>query len=354
MFFFSVADASDNRNGSGLVQPSTSRNCDTIVDDEIQHEDFWQDIRRHLDDDLLTSIQKTGTAFTLFLHSLPNYNRAMVFEVIDSFKNMVLEPLMTIACEVVRPVIPEAEKASVLNNLMKITQVFEIVDTEHKFVKLLKEECHFQMPVLDQVNNELIPMETDDGVELVEKSKSNVYIGLENFFTKFFSIEANIEALLDSYQQIITSPDDVNDNFVKGKFWKQKIEKRFGQTCIPYFVFNDSFEINNPLGSKAGKQALTGFYLNFPSLPRHIHGKIENMFLIQFVYSAVEKSFTNEEILHTMIQEIIHLEKTPIQIRVKGEDRSIFFLFGGLRGDNLGLNSILDYSRSFVANHPCR
>ncbi|XP_021693437.1 uncharacterized protein LOC5573311 [Aedes aegypti] len=326
-----------------------------MIEDDIEHEDFWQNIGRQLDDALLASIQKTGTAFTIFMHSLPNYNRAMVFEVIDIFKTKVLEPLMTIACEVITPVIPEQERASTLNNLMKITQAFDAVNTEHKFVKLLKEECHFQVPVLDQVNSELIPVETDGCVELIEKSKSNVYIGLERFFSTFFSIEANIEALLDNHQQIITaSPEDLNDNFVKGKFWKQKTANRPGQICIPYFIFADSFEINNPLGSKAGKQALTGFYLNFPSLPRHINGTIENMFLIQFVYSAVEKSFSNEEILKTLIQEIIHLEKTPLKIRVKGEDRSVYFIFGGLRGDNLGLNSLLDYSRSFVANHPCR
>nr|XP_029728997.1 uncharacterized protein LOC115266632 [Aedes albopictus] len=211
------------------------------------------------------------------------------------------------------------------------------------------------MPVLDEVNSELIPVETgNDSVELLEKSKCNVYIGLENFFTSFFKIEANIEALLENYQKMTTSNGNLNDNFVKGKFWRQKTEKRPGQICIPYFIFADSFEINNPLGSKAGKQALTGFYLNFPSLPRHIHGKIENMFLVQFVYSAIEKTFSNDAILNTLIQEISRLEKTPVKIQVKGEDKDIFFLFGGLRGDNLGLNSLLDYSRSFVANHPCR
>nr|XP_029732242.1 uncharacterized protein LOC115268372 [Aedes albopictus] len=337
-----------------MEQRSSSTNSDGLNDDAIEVEDFWENLRRQIDDSFLTSMQQVGISFTSYLHSLPNYNRAMVFDMISSLKKMVLEPLMSIVCEAIKPAIPEGENATVLNNIMKATQAFDLVDTEHKFVKLLKERGSFKMPLLDQVSNELLPMETDDGVEVVEKTKSNVYIGLENFFINFFGIEANMTALLNSYGEIFSSAEGVYDNFVKGKFWKQKIEKRQNEICIPYFIFADSFEINNPLGSKAGKQALTGFYLNFPSLPRHIHGKTENMFLLQFVYSAVEKSLSNEEVLHTLIEEIIHLEKNPLQIRVQGEVRSIYFLFGGLRGDNLGLNSILDYSKSFVANHPCR
>ncbi|XP_058827830.1 uncharacterized protein LOC131687755 [Topomyia yanbarensis] len=334
-----------------LDQLSTSHGTTTL---EQNDNDFWKDLRHHVEDNTLTSIQQTGIAFATYLHSLPNYNRAMVFEIISSLKIMVLEPLMSIVCDAIKPAIPDAEKANVLNHIMKVTQAFDMVDTEHKFVKLLKENCNFKMPILDHVTSELNPMELEDGVEMVEKSKSNVYIGLENLFTNFFAVEANIEALLNSYEKLTTSSEDVNDNFVKGKFWKQKVENRPDDVCIPYFIFADSFEINNPLGSKAGKQALTGFYLNFPSLPRHIHGKIENMFLLQFVYSAVEKSHSNEEVLHTLIQEITHLEKTPVRIPLKGKDCNIFFLFGGLRGDNLGLNSLLDYSKSFVANYPCR
>lgn len=354
--YFSIVDFADNANQSNLQQPSTTHNADTVVEDDEgdQHEDFWEDLRRHVDDSALTSMQKTGIAFTTYLHSLPNYNRAMVFEIISLLKKMVLVPLMTTVCKEIQSAIPKSEKATVLNHIMNVTRAFDVIDTEHKFLKLLKEDCNFKMPLIDQVSSELEPKETDNGVELVMKPKSNVYIGLENLFNNFFAVEANINVLLSSYEELITSPEGEIDNFVKGKFWRQKIEKRANEICIPYFIFADSFEINNPLGSKAGKQAITGFYLNFPSLPRHIHGKIENMFLIQFVYSAVDKTHSNEEVLHTLIQEIIHLENTPLKIRVKNGDASIYFLFGGLRGDNLGLNSILDYSRSFVANHPCR
>ncbi|XP_058449034.1 uncharacterized protein LOC131428996, partial [Malaya genurostris] len=327
-------------------------NNETVIENvHVHYEDFWDDLRKHVNDDLLISIQSVGIAFTAYIHSLPNYNRAMVFEMISLLKSMLLKPLMSTVFVEIESLIPEVNRTTVLNQIMKVTQVFDVVDTEHKFMKLLKERCNFKIPILDPVSCELIAMETENGVELEEKTFSNVYIGLENFLSNFFSIEANLQTLLQSYQKLINSTEDINGNFVQDKFWKQKIERRQNEICIPYFIFSDSFEINNPLGSKAGKQAQIGFYLNFPSLPRHIHAKIENMFLIQFVYSAVDKSHSNEEVLHTLIQEISRLEKTPLKLPMKGEYVHIFFIFGGLRGDNLGLNSILDYSRSFNANH---
>lgn len=78
------------------------------------------------------------------------------------------------------------------------------------------------------------------------------------------------------------------------------------------------------------------------------------MFLIQFAYSAVEKVYSNEDVLHTLIKEITYLETNPVTLQLNGQPVEVYFLFGGLRGDNLGLNSMLDYSKSFSANHCCR
>lgn len=323
---------------------------------EEEPADFWKEVQDNIRDDTLKAMHDIGIQFTTYTHSLISYNRSMVFELLGDLQTMLLEPLANIICNAIKDDIPEENRIKTFNTVMKITKTFELVKTEYKLMAYLKENKLYNMPSLDPVTCELEarPAITGEGVNIIECSKSNVYVGLENFFRHIFAIEDNLTSLISHYEEIIATPMEQMDNFIKAKFWQDKIKRYSGKICIPYFLFADFFEVNNPLGPKAGKQALTGYYLNFPSLPRHIYGKVENMFLIKCSYSETEKEFTNEETMHTLITEIAYLESNSLEFIIKNKTIDIFFLFGGLRGDNLGLNSMMDYSKSFVAKHPCR
>lgn len=240
---------------------------------EQNSSDFWKEIQDDIRDDTLKAMHNIGIQFTTYTHSLSSYNRSMVVDLIEDLQEMLLEPLATIICDSIKDAIPEEKRVKALNTVMKITQTFELVKTEYKFMTYLKDNKLYDMPSLDPVTCELEarPATSGEGVNIVECSKSNVYIGLENFFLKFFGTEENLKSLINHYNDIIATPTDQMDNFIKAQFWQEKIKRYNGKICIPYFLFADSFEVNNPLGPKAGKQALTGYYLNFPSLPRHIH-----------------------------------------------------------------------------------
>lgn len=324
------------------------------VEENDDEDDFWLEFEQN--DALVNQIQSLGTSFVTYLHSMPNYNREMVVELIDTIEGKLLNPLTDIVCESIKTHISGKVQETIFNNIKKAATTFGAVRTEYKLLKFLQDKNLFELPILDEIDAELEPETTADGtaVTIVEKPRSNVYIDLQQFFKKMFSIEKNLQFMLDYMQKLSSTPSSCIDNFIKGKFWQSIIKNYKGKICIPYFIFADSFEVNNPLGSKAGKQALTGYYLNFPALPRHISGRVENHFLIQFAYSAVEKVYTNEQLLNTLINDIIYLQNNPIILQLDGEPIEVYFLFGGLRGDNLGLNSILDYSKSFKAKHFCR
>lgn len=51
---------------------------------------------------------------------------------------------------------------------------------------------------------------------------------------------------------------------------------------------------------------------------------------------------------------ITDLERKGIQITVNGEEKTIFFTLSCIAGDNLGLNTILGFSKSFNSSHCCR
>ncbi|KAK4877980.1 hypothetical protein RN001_010486 [Aquatica leii] len=102
--------------------------------------------------------------------------------------------------------------------------------------------------------------------------------------------------------------------------------------------------------SKLIMQSIAAIYYAFPTLPQHHVSSLENIFTA-LLFKSSDKSYGNEEAsLHLLIKEIKFLENNGITIKHK----QIHFILVGILGDNLGLNSILGYTKSFSANFPCR
>lgn len=57
---------------------------------------------------------------------------------------------------------------------------------------------------------------------------------------------------------------------------------------------------------------------------------------------------------NALIKELLDLHENGISITVNLNTYQIYFALGLVLGDNLGLNSILGFTESFLANHYCR
>lgn len=64
--------------------------------------------------------------------------------------------------------------------------------------------------------------------------------------------------------------------------------------------------------------------------------------------------FGNDKCLETLVNEINKLESEGINISTEGGRFHVHFVLGIILGDNLGLNSLLEFSKSFSANFFCR
>lgn len=123
---------------------------------------------------------------------------------------------------------------------------------------------------------------------------------------------------------------------------------------IPYFIYTDDYEINNPLGTHSSKHSICGVYYSFPCLPVD-ESKAENIFHAAVIKSTDVKAFGNEICFQSLAQELIELELDGIEIKIKeNSNLRIHFILGLVLGDNLGLNSFLDFTKSFSANYFCR
>lgn len=121
-----------------------------------------------------------------------------------------------------------------------------------------------------------------------------------------------------------------------------------------FFLYIDSFEVNNPLGSHRVVHTLTGVYYSFPSMPTKFLSSLENIFVANIFITNDNKTYGNRSCLQLLMEEIKELSVNGIEIVVEMKNYQKYFEIGLLIGDNLGLNIALGFSQSFSSNFYCR
>lgn len=170
---------------------------------------------------------------------------------------------------------------------------------------------------------------------------------------KFFGLP-NVYATIKSYMEKIQESDRIC-NFVNGTVWKDKL-KAYNQTdiIIPYNVYFDQAQINNALGShcRLGKEML-GYY-SFPCIPPEFNSRLENIFTAILHPGHYNKTYGNERCYNNLIDVFNTLAHEGILLNIDGVDERVYFLLGVMQGDNLEVNSVLDFTKSFRSHYHCR
>lgn len=157
-----------------------------------------------------------------------------------------------------------------------------------------------------------------------------------------------------AYIEQCKNNDSIIISIIQSEFW-QSIEKNSkGKIILPLILLFDDIEINNPLGSHKCINKLGAVYCTIPCLPDEYASRLENIFLIQLHKYIDHKLLGNKIIFSHIIDMIIDLETNGVNITLNGEILTVFFSLCFIAGDNLGLNTILGFSKSFNSLHCCR
>lgn len=143
-------------------------------------------------------------------------------------------------------------------------------------------------------------------------------------------------------------------NFVQGSLWQEYKQKYIEKTVIPYFLYYDDFGVNNQLGSHGRDQSIAGFYTLFPTIHPKFQSKLENILLVMLLYSSTLKEKGNHQTLKHLIQEINFLQENGIDIIINNEPSKVYFKLCLIIGDNVAVNGISEFVRSFSAFYTCR
>ncbi|KAB0790692.1 hypothetical protein PPYR_01368 [Photinus pyralis] len=293
----------------------------------------------------LKNIEATALIFVTKLYSKSNYARKDVDQLINDITNNLLGTIITELSNIFNTT--NNNNGEIDKLLAFCLDPFCNFNTYHKYTKSLQNRDLYREPKIFETNNEVDHIILNSTPCLDSKSSKGALMPLQFQFQKFFELPNVLKDTIENMTNL--AQKSTIHNIINGEIWKQKKAKFENKTLIPYILYFDDFEINNALGSHAGSQSIAAFYYSFPTLPQHHVSSLENIFTA-LLFKSTDKCYGNDATLNLLIKEIQLLEKDGLMVH----GHQIHYILMAIVGDNLGLNSILGFTKSFSANFPCR
>ncbi|XP_066583375.1 uncharacterized protein [Prorops nasuta] len=120
-------------------------------------------------------------------------------------------------------------------------------------------------------------------------------------------------------------------------------------------LFQDAFEVCNPLGSSKCKFKLVGVYMIIANLPAYLRSKIEHIQLVLLCYEKHITFFGWDKVMEVLVDDLRKLEKDGIKICINNEITTINGTVIATVGDNLGSHQLGGFTENFSSSeYICR
>lgn len=264
--------------------------------------------------------------FGVKLNNNNNFSRKNIFEITTLVKNTFVYPAIAYLKTICNEIENKELKSNLLNFLEIYSDPFKFTNSDFKLNSWLKQNEYLDNILEFSINESIAPVIQKGDLHYDENLTKGVLLPLKFQFKKYFQKLSILKSMLDKMCKINGGPSDVYLNYINGKSWKQKIYKYGNDICIPYHIYFDDFEINNPLGTHC--QPICGIYYSFP-LSDHC-SETNNIFSAGFIKTSDMKEFGNNASLKKLVQEIIEIENDGISINCKesGETIIVRFILG--------------------------
>lgn len=301
---------------------------------------------------LLNSIHKLAIEFLLGFHNYDNFAIKYILNIQEGVITKIVKPILN--------VIKLFADAKLKNNpayydlcvlLNACNDPFKYCFSNHRLLNWLVDNDYLQNPLQFTINNEITEVFYNGEIMYNESKSKGVLLPLKFQFRKIFERDDELLKTIDRMETYSHESENLS-NFIQGKLWKEKISKQRNRISVPYFLFVDDLEVNNPLGSRATIHSIANLYYSFPCSGNST--KLCNIYLAAIIKSSDMRQFGNDKSLMSLINELRCLEEEGIDIKTSVGIKRVHFILGLVLGDNLGINSILNFSKSFSSNHFCR
>lgn len=222
--------------------------------------------------------------------------------------------------------------------------------SEYMFFKHLVEKDIFELPTYHTINDQISEVNLKGIPTLANEKIKSVIMPMSFQLKKYLEIKGSMDVIKNHLSEINNS--SCIKSFLNCELWQKKQLMFPGSIVLPIYLYFDDFGINNPLGSHAA--SVCGAYYSIGSFPNYVLSKLDHIFLASIFKSSDAKVFGNTKTLYPLVQQLKNLEENGIEITIDGKIQQIYFSLALVLGDNLGLNSVLGFTKSFQTTHFCR
>lgn len=298
----------------------------------------------------LNNLKNSMLTFSLHYYGKLNFSRKDALELQHDITKIIMCPL---AKEIEKLV----DNNKTIDNQMKnslnliihfCNNPFEELETEYKFLKFLNNKGYYEKPKVISLDNTIDNVVFHNTNTIAEKKTKAVILPLKFQFRKYFELPGILDNFLQ-HQNFLKDQIEYT-NFINSELWKEKMSRfnNDGSIYIPYFLYFDDFEINNPLG--AHSSSILGVYYCFPTAPNFFRSNIKSIFVAALFDSKDVKLMGNDKSFYHLIEDINYLQNVGLSIKLPEKHVQVKFVLGLVVGDNLGVNTVLGFSKSFSSN----
>ncbi|XP_073694457.1 uncharacterized protein [Garra rufa] len=244
--------------------------------------------------------------------------------------------------------IPEARQLNL--HFENAAKAFQCLDTEHKQMKYFVQSGYLVQPVEQPLPGVSYTQQRDSQTGTVKQ------VAVQDTFQRI--------PLRPLLKLILQSPGTME----KITEWKRKISdsKSLDDTTVlrtsvcpsepsvPLLLYNDDCEMVNPLGSKTSVHKLGLIYFTLKCLPPECLSSLDSHFLLAVYKADDAKTYGIDAVLKSVVDDINDLGTNGVEVDTAHFKGTLKIWVAQICGDNLGLNSILGYTKSFSGNSVCR
>ena len=171
---------------------------------------------------------------------------------------------------------------------------------------------------------------------------------------KVLSLVCNDETTLQHIFRPDTQATDGLTDFRDGKIFQENCFFNTSEPCLRIQLYNDEFEVANPLGSKRLLHKISAFYFSIGNLPAKYRSALRHIHLLILVKHRLVKTYGFEKILEPLIFDLQKLQSDGIELCFEGRTYNIKGGLATISADNLSSHALGGFSCSFSNGRVCR
>lgn len=146
------------------------------------------------------------------------------------------------------------DKNSICSLFRALSDPFVKIKTKHLRLKMLDDIGVLVRPVKNIIGYKMDDKLYHGRMVMVSKEVQTYSIPLRVVLKKIFEHSNFFRVSVSNLKNLLVSTNNsIISNFVQSKIWKVKILKNPNKLLLPLFLYYDDFEVNDPLGSHAGR-----------------------------------------------------------------------------------------------------